>query len=132
VGCTKKKPPELEAAIMAALLAGQGVMEVAQQFNVSHATVSRIKSRLSEDDLNGVERKKTDRFGDLLAEYLEETIITLKAQTRFFRDEKWLEKQSASEVAVLHGVCADKGLRLLEAIERSSAFEDEEEQPNLS
>jgi hypothetical protein len=39
---TKKKPAEVEAAVMAALLSGQGVTEVADQCQVSKATVSRI------------------------------------------------------------------------------------------
>jgi hypothetical protein len=116
---------------MAALLAGQGVCEVAAELNVPKATVSRIKSQMAPDQLEQVGTKKQEDFGALLADYLRETIITLRAQTRFFRDESWLEKQSASEVAVLHGVCADKGLRLLEAIERSSQVEEAEE-PELS
>lgn len=112
---------------MAALLAGQSVTEVTKQFDVSQATVSRIKARLSEKDLNDLECKKNDRFGDLLAEYLEETIITLKAQARFFRNETWLEKQPASDLAVLHGVAADKAIRLLEAVERANEIEEPEE-----
>ena len=34
-----------------------------------------------------------------------------------FGDPEWLKKQSAGELAVLHGVAVDKGIRLLEALE---------------
>lgn len=116
----RRKPPELEAAVMAALLAGQGVMEVAEQFNVSQATVSRLKARLSDETLDEIESKKRTDFGELLARYLRETIITLSAQARFFRNETWLKQQSAADLAMLHGVTCDKAIRLLEAIERAN------------
>lgn len=64
--------------------------------------------------MNELESKKADRFGSLLAEYLEGTIITLREQAKFFRTKEWLKRQSASEIAALHGVCADKAIRLLE------------------
>jgi hypothetical protein len=121
----KRKPPETEAAIMAALLTGQGVTEIARQFNVSDATVSRLKSRLYSDTLNAIEQKKRTDFGELLAGYLEETIITLTAQAKFFRDEAWLKKQSAADLAVLHGVAFDKALRFLEAMERAQEYGNE-------
>lgn len=104
---------------MAALLTGQGVTETATRFNVSHATVSRLKARLSGETLNEIEQKKRTDFGELLAEYLAETITTLSAQARFFRNETWLKQQSAADLAMLHGVTCDKAIRLLEAIERA-------------
>jgi len=108
---------------MAALLAGQGVCEVAREMKVSEATVSRIKARIPTHQLKELERKKGEDFGDLLVDYLRETIVTLREQAKFFRTQKWLESQSASEAAVLHGVQADKALRLLEAIERANSEE---------
>jgi len=115
---------------MAALMAGQSVCEVATEFNIDKSIVSRIKSRLSPDELHRVATKKQTDFGDLLAGYLEETIITLQAQAKFFRDETWLKQQPASDLAILHGVQTDKAIRLLEAIERANGVEEEE--PNLS
>src|SRR5262245_44917124 len=119
----KRHSPETEAAIMAALLAGQGVCETAAAFDVSQATVSRIKARLSDHTLNEIECQKKQEIADLLAGYLRETIVTLAAQQRLFRNEPWLKKQSAHDLAVLHGVSADKGFRLLEAIERAHSVD---------
>lgn len=42
--------------------------------------------------------------------------MTLREQVKVFRDPNWLKQQSASEAAVLHGVIADKQIRLLEAL----------------
>src|SRR5262245_1738659 len=116
----KKTAPEVEAAVMAALLTGQGVMEVAREVKVSNATVSRLKARLSNETLNDIESKKRADFGELLAGYLAETITTLRAQARFFRNETWLKQQSAADLGLLHGIQCDKAIRLLEAIERAN------------
>lgn len=111
---------------MAALLAGQRVTEVAQQFQVSKATVSRIKATIDHDTLKQIETKKGEDFGELLGDYLRETLITLSEQTIFFRNEEWLKQQTAADVAVLHGVAADKAIRLLEAIEQANGHSAEE------
>jgi transposase-like protein len=119
----KETSPEVRAAVTAALLAGQGVCEVATQFNLDKSIVSRIRAALGSDQLQRLATKKQIDFGELLAGYLEETIITLQAQAKFFRDETWLSKQPASDLAILHGVAADKAIRLLEAIERANSVD---------
>lgn len=113
--------PETKAAVLAALLAGQGVNEVATQYHIDKATVSRWKKTIPSEQLQQVATKKAEDFGDLLANYLRETLTTLTAQAVYFRDETWLSKQPAADVAVLHGVQTDKAIRLLEAIERANA-----------
>jgi hypothetical protein len=127
----KQLNDDVRAAVMAALLAGQGVCEIAKQFNLSKSTVSEMKKDINPEHFEHLRTKKEEDFGALLKDYLRETIITLRAQAIFFRDETWLKQQPASEVAVLHGVQADKGIRLLEAIERANSVEVEED-PNLS
>lgn len=105
---------------MAALLAGQSVDEVAKEYNLPQQTVSEWKSQIDPAKFGELRLKKEIDFGGLLAGYLEETITTLQAQARFFRNETWLQQQPASDLAVLHGVQADKAIRLLEAIERAN------------
>jgi hypothetical protein len=122
---TKPKDDQTRAAIMAALMAGQGVTEVSKAFQVAKSTVSRIKSLISQSDLEQLGTKKENDFGELLAGYLRETLITLTAQARVFRDENWLKQQPAGELAVLHGVQTDKAIRLLEAVERANEATEE-------
>lgn len=121
----KKINQETKAAVLAALLAGQGVNEIATQYRIDKATVSRWKKAIPGDQLQQIATKKAEDFGDLLAGYLRETLTTLKAQAIYFRNETWLSKQPAAEVAVLHGVQADKAVRLLEAIERANSEEQQ-------
>lgn len=115
----KAHSEETKAAVMAALLQGQGVNEVAEKYQVPKACVSRWKQEIG-PQLEQLGTEKRDEFGDLLASYLRTNLVTLQVQSEFFRDPDWLKKQPASDLAVLHGVVTDKTIRLLEAAERAA------------
>ena len=107
----KHHDPETKAQAMAALLAGQGVSEVAREYKLPESTVSRWKKKARE------EAGRTEDVGALLLAYLTENLRTLRAQAETFRDREWLRKQGAADAAVLHGVLTDKAVRLLEALD---------------
>lgn len=107
---------ETKAAVMAALLTGQSVSEVAKQYKVPRGTVARWSSEVNKDTNETFRNTKRERIGELIVSYLEEGLITLQEQVKVFRNEEWIKKQGASELAVLHGVIADKQIRLLEAL----------------
>lgn len=109
----KEHPPEVRAQAMAALLAGQGVNEVAEEYKLPPSTVSRWKAKARE------EAGRSDDVGELLLAYLTENLRTLRAQVETFREPEWLRAQEADAAAVLHGVLCDKSIRLLEALEGS-------------
>lgn len=113
----KPHSPETKAAVTAALLAGQGVNDVAAEYRLDPSVVSRWRTQLGEERLQQVATKKATDYGDLLGCYLGEVLTTLQLQARFFRSEAWLKDQSAAEAGVLHGVLCDKAVRLLEAAE---------------
>lgn len=119
----KAHSPEVKAAVMAALLAGQGVDEVAGQYNLPKATVSRWGSSIG-PEMEQVGTKKRETIDQLLTDYLRETLVTLQVQQQHFRDLDWLSRQDASDLAILHGVSTDKAIRLLEAAERVNGPED--------
>ena len=112
----RKYNSETKAAVMAALLTGQSMSSVAAEYDIPEGTVKSWKARQNRHPVASVATTKKEEIGNLLVGYLEELLITLQVQVKVFRDEKWIKKQSASEVAVLHGVVADKGIRLLEAL----------------
>lgn len=105
---------ETKAAVMAALLAGQSVSSVAEQFDVPRGTVAGWSASL--DGKQTVSNDKKERIGELLIEYLSEALQTMAKQVQVARDETWLKQQEASQFAVLHGVISDKATRILEAI----------------
>lgn len=108
---------ETRAAVMAALLEGQSVSEVAQKYNVPEKTIGRWRR----DSKNG--HLKRD-VSELLFEFLTEALVTAKVLAVTVRDEKWIKKQGASEVAVLYGVNLDKIVRLLEALAPNETDEE--------
>ena len=107
------EPNGKKAAIIGALLTGESVSKLAEEFGISRTTIYRWKKESPE--LQNVTQKN---IGDLLLEYLQESLITLKEQAAFFRDPDWLDKQEAADVAVLHGVMSDKSYRMLEALSK--------------
>lgn len=113
----------VKAAALAALLAGQSFGEVARLYGVPVGTLKSWKARTQA--ASGVvapdASEKRQRIGELLLEYLQTTIETLVVQQQVFRDKEWLLKQSAAEVATLHGLTVDKAVRLLEGLADDTA-----------
>ena len=123
MGTGKRYSQEAKAQVLAALLSGQGVSDVARRYKVSKATVSRIKSSLSSEQLQQIGSKRADEFSELLARYLQSILEANSFIMEFIqgkRESKWLEKQSAAEIGTLSGINADKAIRLFEGIEAAA------------
>lgn len=116
--------PATRATAMAALLAGQSLTKVAEEYSIPKSTIARWKAEAATEHLPRPE------VGTLILEYLQENLITLRVQAEHFRDKAWLKKQPADALAVLHGVMTDKAIRLLEAMSKASANAAERDAPN--
>ena len=117
---------ETKAAVIAALLTGQAVASVAKEYKIPAGTVKSWKSRqLNGESVATVATEKRQEVGELLLQYLRENLETLRIQVVAFRDREWLAQQGASESAILHGVLTDKAVRLLEAMSKSDASDDQ-------
>lgn len=110
----KAHSDDTKAKVIAALLAGMGVVEIARELGLPHNTVSNYKSEIPEDKLDELRRKKGARIDDLVYDYLVQNLETLRIQSKAVSDESYINKQPAGEMATLHGVIADKTVRLLE------------------
>ncbi len=117
--------PEVKAAVMAALLAGQSIREVAREYSIPKSTVGAWSKEKT--GVQYVPDEKKEEIGDLLVEYIRLSLESLKVQVQHFGDKTWLTNQDADALAVLHGVQTDKAIRLLEAI--ASAATPTEQQP---
>ena len=104
---------------MASLLAGQGVSEIAQEYNLPESTVREWRSSLTSEQFAELRAKKGEQIESLLFGYLTQVLTTLKEQAVVASEREYIFKQPADSLAVLHGVMADKGIRLLEAAERA-------------
>jgi transposase-like protein len=113
---SKPYSAELRATVMAALLSGQSVSQIAREYHLPKGTVTSWKTRKT--GLKNATQKSD--IGDLVLKYLRTNLEALTSQAEMFKKHAWLSKQSASEVAVLHGVMTDKAIRLLEALSGES------------
>ena len=108
---------QVKAQALAQLLAGQSPIEVHHTTGIPVGTLRSWKSRQQHgESVATVATESRERIGALLLEYLEITLSTLIVQQKAFTNVEWLYKQSAAEVATLHGVSVDKAVRLLEAL----------------
>jgi transposase len=122
---------EKKAVVLAALLTGQGVNQIADKYKIPKSTVSRLKSKIPQEQLEQIGTQKADQLANLIAQNLE---ASFKARDNILRQTEnadWLNKQSASELATLYGVAYDKDLRILEAIENAKTVESESEWPEV-
>lgn len=116
----------VRAQVMAALLAGQSVNEVAKAYNVPKGTVSYWKNHPEQHMPRQYEQRH--QIGDLLVAYLATNLQSLEAQARLMADPEWVKRQTAADMAVLHGVMVDKAVRMLEAFAISDENPDVEDQ----
>ena len=110
----KAHSDEVKAKVIAALLAGCGVVEIARELNLPQQSVSNYKRDIPEEKLGELRHKKGERIDDLVYDYLVQNLETLRAQSKVVSDESYINQQPAGELATLHGVIADKTVRLLE------------------
>jgi transposase-like protein len=110
-----KHSPQEKAAVLAALLAGQGLTETAEKYNVTVSQVAFWKKDLTSDQIRDIQNKNREEFESLIYEFVKEALITMSCQVRFFRTIEYLKGQSAAELATLFGVTTDKVVRLLAA-----------------
>jgi len=102
---------------MAALLTGQTVAQVATTYHLDKSVVSRWRRKIDPEQLQRVATEKGETLEWLLLDYVQTNLRTLKAQSIEAGRAQYVQKQSASELAVLHGVLADKTVRILAALE---------------
>lgn len=110
----KAHSPETKAAVLAALLAGQGVNEVAIAYHLDKATVSRWKKTIPDGQLQQVATEKRERLVDLIEAHLTASLKGATVAAGQVHDGNWRARQSAENLAVFYGVLTDKSIRLLE------------------
>lgn len=111
------------AAVVAALLEGQSVHQVARDYSVSRATVVAWREA-SGLHRSPVQPQKRDEIGALVAGVLRSNLAAVQLLAEHASDPEWFRKQSAADIAVLSGVLTDKAVRILEALESAEPSPD--------
>jgi transposase-like protein len=110
----KEHDATIRAAVIAALLAGQAVNDVARQFGLDSGLVSRWKARLPEAELQQVAAEKKERLVDLIEGHLSASLkgaARIAAQTN---DSEWLAAQSPEKLVLLYTTFSETSFRLME------------------
>ncbi len=108
-------PEHLKAVAMAALLAGESAHKVARRFSLSRTTIRRWRDLAWSAVQNGPQKRE---IGDQLLGYVGESLEAQRAQLHAMCDPDWINRQSARDLAILHGVVFDQTERLLVALQR--------------
>lgn len=106
---------QTKAAVMAALLSGQSVSKVADEYKIPLGTVKRWSAGAKEL-LQPVRDEKKERIGALIIDNIEAALETTQAILNVVKTKEWIEKQTATEIGVLYGIISDKTYRILEAL----------------
>ena len=114
---------ELKAAVLADCML-LSPATVAAKYGLKANTVRGWKAQecttaltIVESDPIAIAQKK-QRITALMLEYLEANLNALVAQAYVSADPTYINRQPAGELAILHGVLADKSIRLLDALHR--------------
>src|SRR5262245_12470216 len=112
---------ETRAAVLAALLSGSTVSDIARRLDLPITTIRRWRDQAgigpkAPADRHALGDETKRDLGSLVAEYLNDILISLRAQAVHTRDKAWLDRQNAHDLAILHGTLNDKAVRLLGAL----------------
>src|SRR3569832_2382141 len=123
-------PDEIKAAALADLVL-MAPAAVAAKYGIKPATIRGWKSQEQPHvtTFEGVDPHvitvKKQRIGVLVLEYLEANLNAQIAQAYVTSDPNYINRQPAGELTILHGVLADKAIRLLEALQPRAAESDD-------
>lgn len=108
-------PEHIKAAAMAALLTGQSAHQVARRFDLSRTTVRRWRDVAWSTVQNGPQKST---IGVQVMGVVGETLTTQRVQMRAMQDREWLLKQSARDLALLHGTLFDQMVSVAGSLQR--------------
>lgn len=124
--------PSVKAAAMADLATGSGVREVSRKYGVSTGAASSLMAEARGTvQASSVRTEKRRDIGERVLGYLEESLETLTAQVRLARDPNWVHRQTANDLAIFHGVLADKTTRILAALAPVDSEPDGDDDPHI-
>jgi transposase-like protein len=105
--------PELRAQVVAAVLAGMSIAQVAKQYGIDKSLVSRWAAEPLQPVATEQRARDPETIGDWILDLIATHVTTIQAQLQAAARPEWLEKQSAAELAQLVAVERDTTLRLL-------------------
>jgi len=103
----------VKARAIAEILAGNSVTVVAARHNLPRKSVSNWKASLTPEQLAEVSRNTGGRLDELVCNHVATVLESLSAQARAAGDREYLRKQSAGDLARLHGSMFEQAFSML-------------------
>lgn len=114
---------KVKAQAIALLVAGQGPKSVAKELGLNPESVKNWQRNLRKPGPNNPVQNMTPpqraQLGELIVTAMEEALGAFIERQKFTRNEKWLMRQNAADLAVLDGVTADKIILMAAAMQRA-------------
>lgn len=88
---------------------------MARQFKITPTTIRVWRAESAEYSAVTAEEKVA--IGELIGRYLRAGLSLLEAQAVYANDQTYTRSQDADKLAILHGVVADKLVRILAGLE---------------
>jgi hypothetical protein len=110
-GTYQHHTPDVKARVLADLRLGESAAYLAEKYDVPAKTISNWRRSI----LAEIGLKKKAVIEDKMLEYLSANLETLRRQAHIFGEREFIESQPADKLGQLHGILADKALRLLSA-----------------
>jgi hypothetical protein len=98
-------PPELRAQVVAAVLAGSSIAQVAREFGLNKSLVATWMER---GEVRTVRTEKKTDLQLLIVHYLDVGFRAMISQAEVFADPDYCRSQDADKLAIAHGVLGDK------------------------
>lgn len=138
---------EERATALSAMIAGESISHVATRMGIPEGTITTWRNRHlhhgpvgavveaartlprmpSARDMADAREDAREELGQLVGDYLTAGLKALRAQAEFAAERTWLEKQNAADLAIFHGVLADKLIRVLGSLRPVDDDEGDEE-----
>ncbi len=112
----KPRDKDVKAAAIAALILGDSPTVIAERYNLPRGTVRNWKPEA--EKLAEVSRVSGGGIIDLVENYVESGLVSLTAQAKQAGDPEWLRKQSAKDLAALHGGMTERTFHLLALVSK--------------
>jgi hypothetical protein len=117
----KPHSEELRAAAVAQFLAGASPLAVAAALNLPTRTAYDWYNELSVEEAALCTLVREERRANLLDGYLAANLNALTVQAGVAADENYLKRFPPQQLAILHGVMADKAARIVEVFLRTDS-----------
>lgn len=111
---------EMRAKVISDIRSGDSNTVIAERYDIPLGTVKAWRHDVGVVSPTRIQPDKTEELSQLVADYLASGLRALRAQSELASDRVWLEKQNSADLAIFHGVLADKLVRILSALRSTS------------